>query len=155
MSSVVGPPALEALQIRENAMSMSTGASHEGLARYFESEEPDASLLAPDVAFTVMATGDTYRGPEGVRQMLDYFYRIAFNAHAEARNVLLDGDHAVWEGHFVGEHTGEFVGLPASGKMVCVPLAVVYDLKDGLIHKGRFYLELPVLFKQIGMGQEV
>ncbi|HSJ53034.1 MAG TPA: ester cyclase [Anaerolineae bacterium] len=136
-------------------MSMSTGNRHEALARYLESEEPDASLLAPDVAFTVMATGDTYRGPEGVRQMLDYFYQDAFDARSEARNVILDGDHAVWEGHFVGEHTGEFVGLPATGKKVCVPLVVLYDLKDGLIHKGRVYLELPVLLQQIGVGQGV
>lgn len=135
-------------------MSMSTGNTHERLARYFDSGEQDLSLLAPDVAFTVMATGDTFRGPEAVRQMLDYFYRDAFHAHAEARNVFVDGDHAAWEGHFVGEHTGEFVGLPASGKKVCVPLVVLYDLKDGRIHKGRVYLELSVLLQQIGVGQE-
>jgi len=123
------------------------------MARYFEAEEPDESLLAPDVAFTVMGTGDTYRGPEAVGQMLDYFYRVAFDARADARNVLIDGDHAVWEGHFIGEHTGEFVGLPATGKKVCVPLVVLYDLKDGLIHKGRVYLELPVLLQQIGVEQ--
>ncbi len=133
---------------------MSMGSRRELLARYVESQEPDASLLAPDVTFTVMATGDIYRGPEGVGQMLDYFYRDAFAAHAEARNVLFDGDHAVWEGHFIGEHTGEFAGLPATGRKVCVPLLVIYDLKDGLVHKGRIYLELPVLLQQIGIRQE-
>ena len=152
MSSEAGSPGTGTLQIRENAMSI--GSVHELIARYLESEELDESLLAPDVTFTVMATGDTYRGPEGVRQMLDFFFRVAFDARAEARNVLQDGEHAVWEGHFIGEHTGEFVGLPATRQKVCVPLAVVYDLKDGLIHKGRFYLELPVLLQQIGVGQE-
>ncbi len=135
-------------------MSMSTGNTRQTMARYFESAEPDVSLFAPDVTFTMMATGDTYRGPEQVRKMLDYFYREAFDARAEARNVLVDGDHAVWEGHFIGEHTGDFVGLAATGKKVCVPLVVLYDLKDGLIHKARFYLELPVLLQQIGVGQE-
>jgi len=134
-------------------MSMSTRNARETMARYFESAEPDASLFAPDVAFTVMATGDTYRGPDQVRKMLDYFYREAFVARAEARNVLVDGDHAVWEGHFIGEHTGDFVGLAATGKKVCVPLVVLYDLKDGLLHKGRMYLELPVLLQQLGVGQ--
>ena len=84
--------------------------------------------------------------------MLDFLYRDAFHARAEPRNVFLDGDHAVWEGHLVGEHTGDFLGLPATGKKVCVPLAVLCDLKDGLIHKGRIYLELPVLLQQIGVG---
>lgn len=135
-------------------MSMSNGNSHEMLARYLEAEEPDISLLTPDVVFTVMSTGDVYRGPEAVRRMFDHLYRVAFTARSEARNIVLDGEHAVWEGHFIGEHTGEFVGLPASGKKVCVPLAVLYDLKDGAIHRGRVYLELPVLLQQIGMGQE-
>jgi len=135
-------------------MSTITGNARETMARYFESAEPDPSLFAPDVTFTVMATGDTYRGPDRVREMLHHFYRIAFDARAQARNVLVDGDHAVWEGHLVGDHTGEFAGVPATGKKVCVPLVVLYDLKDGLIHKGRVYLELPVLLEQIGQGRE-
>jgi steroid delta-isomerase-like uncharacterized protein len=132
---------------------MSNDKTREVMARYFEAHQPDASLFTPDVAFTVMGTGDTHRGPEAVRQMLNYFYRDAFDAHAEPRNVLFDGEHAVWEGHFVGVHKGEFAGLPASGKKVCVPLVVLYDLKDGLIHKARVYLEMPVLLQQIGDGE--
>ena len=32
---------------------------------------------------------------------------------------------------FVGTHTGDFAGIPASGQQVAVPYAVFYDLADG------------------------
>jgi hypothetical protein len=31
-----------------------------------------------------------------------------------------------------------------------VPLCVVYDLEDGRIKRGRVYLEMPVLLRQLG-----
>lgn len=124
------------------------------IERYVNSGHRDLSMMAPDVVFTHMATGDEHHGPEGVRAMLDYVYHVAFDAHAETRNIICDGDRAVLEGLFVGRHVGEFAGIPATGREVRVPLCVVYDLHDGLIHRGRVYMELPVLMKQLGTTPE-
>jgi hypothetical protein len=35
--------------------------------------------MAEDVVFTLMATGQEYRGREGVSRMFEYFYRDAFD----------------------------------------------------------------------------
>ena len=121
------------------------------MSRYFESEHSDVSGMADDVVFTVMATGDEYRGPEAVLGMLDYFYRQAFTATAEARVTLFDDRHATWEGMFVGRHTGDFMGIAATGKDVQVPLSVVYDVADGMISAGRVYFEVPALLAQLGV----
>jgi steroid delta-isomerase-like uncharacterized protein len=126
-------------------------ATREMMSRHFESEERDGRILANDVIFALLATGDTARGPEAVIDMLDHIYHDAFDAHAEPRNTLIVDGHAVWEGHLVGKHTGEFAGIPATGKDVCVPLCVVYDLQDDEIRRARIYLEMTVLRQQLGL----
>ncbi len=47
-------------------------------------------MMADDVVFTHMATGQEHRGPEGVLQMLNYLYHIAFDADAETKNTIFD-----------------------------------------------------------------
>ncbi|MEZ4660134.1 MAG: ester cyclase [Caldilineaceae bacterium] len=121
------------------------------MMRYFESEHMDASTLADDVVFTVMATGQENHGPAGVAQMLAYFYKIAFDAKAETKTTIFVDQHAVIEADFVGKHIGEFAGIPATGKTVRVPFCVIYDLENGKIKRGRVYFEMPVLMQQLGV----
>jgi predicted ester cyclase len=40
---------------------------------------------------------------------------------------------------FVGTHTGDFAGIPASGKQVAVLYAAFYDLADGMITALRIH----------------
>jgi steroid delta-isomerase-like uncharacterized protein len=107
--------------------------------------------MADDVVFTVMASGQEAHGPEGVLQLLNYFYHVAFEATAENRTEIVENGKAVWEGDFVGKHIGEFAGIPATGKDVRVPLCVVYALEDEQIKRARIYFEMPVLLQQLGV----
>ena len=129
---------------------MSVQRTREAVERYLDSAHQDLSMMSKDVVFTNMATGDEHRGAEGVRRMLDYVYHQAFDASAETRNRIYAEDHAVLEGYFVGKHIGTFAGLEATGRQVRVPLCVVYDLEDGRIIRGRVYLELPAMMRQLG-----
>jgi predicted ester cyclase len=101
-----------------------------------------------------MASGDEHRGPDGVLRMLDYLYRQAFHATAEIRTRLCSESQAMIEGTFVGTHTGEFAGIPATGREVRVPLCVVYDLENDQVKRARVYFELPVLWRQLGRMPE-
>ncbi len=114
-----------------------------------ESAHSDLSMMADDVVFTHMATGDEHRGPDGVRAMLNYIYHVAFDAHAEPKNMIFADGKAVLEADFVGKHIGEFAGIPATGRQVCVPLCVVYDLENDQIKRGRVYMEIAVLLRQL------
>jgi steroid delta-isomerase-like uncharacterized protein len=107
-------------------------------------------MLADDVVFRVMATGEEYRGPQAVLGMLNYFYHVAFEADAETFNAIFTDGQAMIEADFVGRHTGEFAGIPATNREVRVPLCVAYDLENDLIKRGRVYFEMPVLFQQLG-----
>ena len=122
------------------------------MERYFASHHTDVEMMADDVVFTVMATGQEHHSPQGVLDMLNYFYRVAFDATAETTLTLFGADNALVEADFVGTHIGEFAGVPATGKSVRVPLCVVYDLEDDLIKRGRVYFEMPALFAQLGVS---
>lgn len=131
---------------------MSVESTQSTMVRYFNSENGDVSMMASDVVFTIMATGQEHHTPEGVMSMLDYFYHIAFDAGFETRVTLFGDANAMTEGDFVGKHIGEFAGIPATGKDVRVPLCVVYDLENDLIKRGRVYFEMPALLQQLGVA---
>ena len=134
---------------------MSIDGTREVMSRYWDSDHTDLSMMADDVVFTHMATGDEHRGPEAVRRMLDYMYRQAFDARAEMRSRICTADQAVVEGEFVGRHIGEFAGIPPTGRSVRVPLCVVYDLESDRIKRARVYIEMPVLLRQLQGAGEV
>ena len=131
---------------------MSVESTREVLMQYFNSEHLDVSMMANDVVFTSMATGQEYHEPEGILQMLNYFYRIAFDATATLKNLVVEDQKAIAEWDFIGRHTGEFAGIPATGKDVRVPLCVAYDLEHDQIKRGRFYFEMPALLQQLGVN---
>jgi predicted ester cyclase len=118
---------------------------------YFDSQHSDVSMMADNVVFTVMGTGQEHRGPDAVQGMLHYFYHLAFEATAEPKRFVFGENNAVWEGEFVGRHIGEFAGIPATGKDVRVPLCVVYDVENDQITAGRIYFEMPALLQQLGV----
>lgn len=129
---------------------MSVERTQQVMNRYWNSDHTDVSMMADDVVFTHMATGDEHRGPDGVRRMLDYMYRQAFQATADIRTRICAEDQAMIEADFVGTHTGEFAGIAATGRQVRVPFCVVYELEGDRITRGRVYMEMPVMFRQLG-----
>ena len=129
---------------------MSIESTRAVMTRYLDSRHSDFSMMASDVVFTVMATGQEHRGPDGVAQMLHYFYQVAFDADAETSNTIIVDGKAVFEGTFAGKHVGEFAGIPATQKQVRVPLCVIYDLENDQIKRGRIYFETPALLQQLG-----
>jgi steroid delta-isomerase-like uncharacterized protein len=133
--------------------AMSAESTREVIARWTDSASAhsEASVLADDVVFTTMATGEEARGPEEVLQSLNYFYHVAFEAHAEPKTMVIDEGTAAVEGDFVGEHIGEFAGIPPTHNRVRVPLCVVYEVENDKIKRARIYFEMPALFQQLGV----
>ncbi len=128
---------------------MSIETNREIITRYLNSNHSDVSMMAEDVVFTNMATGEKHTGPEAVSQMLNFIYHVAFDAHAETKNIIIDETNAVLEADFLGKHIGEFSGVLPTNKSVKVPLCVVYDIEKDKIKKARIYFEVPALMAQL------
>ncbi|HUS17184.1 MAG TPA: ester cyclase [Chloroflexia bacterium] len=134
--------------ISAEATPMTIASTQATLTRYFEGH--DVTALAHNAVFTIMGTGQQHHGREAVQGMLTYFYRVAFQADVETTNLVVAPGQAVLEAFFVGTHTGEFAGVPPTGKQVRVPLCIVYDLARDQIVRGRVYFETPVFLQQVG-----
>jgi steroid delta-isomerase-like uncharacterized protein len=91
---------------------------------------------------------------EGKAAVRDGFVRpfvAAFpgNVHEIQRLLYADGV-AVVEWRFKAEHTGDFLGIPASGRRTDVPGCSLYTLEGRVIRAGNIYFNLPTLLEQIG-----
>lgn len=128
---------------------MSIETNRNIINKYIDSNHSDLSMMADDVVFINMATGEKHNGPEAVSQMLNFIYHVAFDAHAETKNIIINETNAVFEADFVGKHIGEFAGIPPTNKSVKVPLCVVYDMESDKIKRARIYFEGPALMAQL------
>ena len=100
-------------------------------------------FFAPDVRWTTMETGDQVTGREAVRDFIVGFHTMAFDARPQLVGLVAQGSTAVLEARFVGRHTGDFAGVPATGAEIDLPYCVGYTIADGLITELRAYM--PVL----------
>ena len=128
---------------------MGTHETRAVLERYLRGHDVEA--LAADADFTVMGTGQRAKGPKEISGLLEFFYRLAFDAKAEEKSLVVDGDRAVLEADFVGRHIGEFGDLKPTGKSVRVPLCVAYEVRHGKISTAHVYFETDALRKQLGL----
>lgn len=128
---------------------MSVEATRAVLQRYMEAEHEDVSMLAPDVVYRMMATGEETRTPQAVLELLHHFYHVVFDARAETKNLIVDEGLGVLEGVVVGRHIGEFAGVPGTGRQIEVPVVVVYELRNDQIVEARIYFEVPAFLAQV------
>ncbi len=109
----------------------------------------DRSVLAEDVVFTDVATGERHEGRDAVVAMLDAFYGEAFDVRPDdAREIVGEGS-AAYEATLVGRHVGDCDGVAATGKHVSLPLCVTYRVGDAGILEGRVYFLTEVFRRQV------
>jgi uncharacterized protein len=66
-------------------------------------------------------------------------------------NLVHQGNQVVIEWMFVAVHTGNFAGIPATGRTVNLPGCSVYTVEGGQIMRGHVYYNGPTLLKQLGV----
>jgi steroid delta-isomerase-like uncharacterized protein len=132
---------------------MSVETTRKTLTAYLDKlvqRAPYAQYFADDVTFTVMGTDQEVKGRAAVEQFIRYFHEQAFDARPELKRTITGDDAAAIEADFIGTHTGDFLGVPATGKQVNVPYAVHYEFEGDEITALRCYISMDVLLQQIG-----
>lgn len=127
---------------------MSVESTRKVMMSYFSSEH-SADVLADDVVYIDVTSGNESRTPVGVSEMLNWFYHVAFDATAETTSLVIGDGCAAWEGVVIGKHIGEFAGIPATGKDFRVPICVFYDLANDKIKRARIHFNVAVLLQQL------
>jgi steroid delta-isomerase-like uncharacterized protein len=101
-----------------------------------------ADYFTDDVTWTTVGSGQQLQGREPVRDFLTWMHTQAFDAHPKVKTLVVGDGQAALEADFRGTHTGEFLGIPATGKTVQVPYCVVYDLRDDKLAALRAYIPM-------------
>ena len=112
-------------------------------------ETHDARYVAEDAVYINTSSGERAIGRQAIAKMLNYFYRIAFDAHPKITNRIVTEKKAMIEGFFIGKHIGDFWGVRPTGKIVSVPFCVSYSLSDGLIKEARIFFSGDTLLRQL------
>lgn len=122
---------------------MTPERTREVIMAYLEGH--DVGRLAENAVFTVMATGQDFRGLEAINQMFHYFYEVAFDATYEVKHTIVGAGQAACEMDLVGKQLMEVSGIAPTDKEVRVPLCVIYELENDLITRARVYFESDAL----------
>ena len=107
------------------------------------------AYFTDDVVATFEGTDQRADGREAAGQLIRYVHEGAFDARPELKNLLTDDGKAAIEADFTGTHTGEFAGIPATGRAVRVPYSVIYDLHGDKISALRIYFPMSLLIEQL------
>jgi predicted ester cyclase len=111
-------------------------------------------FFGDDIEFVLMGTEQQARGARAAEETIRFLHETAFDADPEISKLVV-GDHgAAAEALFVGTHTGDFLGVSATGKSVRVPYSVFYDVEADKITAVRVYMPMDQLLEQIGPAFE-
>jgi steroid delta-isomerase-like uncharacterized protein len=108
-----------------------------------------ADYYTDDLTWTTVGTGQELQGRQPVRDFLIWMHTQAFDAHPKVKTLVVGDGQAALEADFVGTHTGEFLGIPATGKSVQVPYCVIYDLQGDKITALRAYIPMDLFARHL------
>ena len=108
-------------------------------------------LLHPEYSYTGGDGQEHTGGPDvgvGIAQM----YAAAFgDGVLEVRRVYTHGDVAVAEMIARGTHTGELMGIAATGRKIEITICNIAELRDGKLYREREYMDMMHMLTQLGL----
>lgn len=106
-------------------------------------------FMHADYSYT---SGDGKRmdGPDAGIAVGQMFATALPDGKINVKNVYASGDTVVVEFIGTGTHTGDFAGVPGSGRKVTIPVCDVIEFRDGKIYAEREYIDMLSMMQQIG-----
>jgi steroid delta-isomerase-like uncharacterized protein len=118
-------------------------------------ERLDSAALAQDYTddgcVDSPLAGGTATGRDAVQRLYETYFRAFPDFTLRQESLLIDGNHAVILGRISGTDTGGFMGMAPSGRNVTAPVALFYELRDGLIVRERRIYDFTGVLVQVGL----
>ena len=92
----------------------------------------------------------TAGGAEGVRQIFGMLWSALPDMRVEIHDQVAEGDKVVTRKSFVGTHSGELFGVPATDKEVHLDLLDIVRVSDGKIVEHWNIVDSYGLMQQLG-----
>jgi steroid delta-isomerase-like uncharacterized protein len=117
-----------------------------------------AALVAPNATFVNMATGETFNGPEGVKQYLLVWATAFPDSQVETTEIIAGDRGAVVEFTGRGTQSGPLQtptgNIPPTGRAAEQRFCTVNRIENGKITEARQYFDLLGLMQQLGLVPE-
>ena len=105
---------------------------------------------AQDAVIESPLAGGTTHGPDQIRQVFQTYFTAFPNLEMEQGEVLVDGSRAAVMATFSGTDSAGFMGMPATGRRVTIPVVFLYEFKDGKIVRDRRVYDFTGMLVQVG-----
>jgi steroid delta-isomerase-like uncharacterized protein len=92
----------------------------------------------------------TNQGREGLRAELEYWLSAFSDVSVPVEALIAEGDLVAARHMVIGTHTGEFLGVPATGKHISVQEMDTFRIENGLIAESWSAPDLFGILSQIG-----
>jgi steroid delta-isomerase-like uncharacterized protein len=104
--------------------------------------------------YEIVATGEVHDGPAAVEAFLQENRRAFPDFRFEPHRTTPAADAVLVEGYFIGTHDGTWRGLPATGRTVRFPMAVVFEFEGDALVCERVYFDLGTPLRQLGVSRD-
>ncbi len=108
-------------------------------------------MMAPDyIEHDEMPPGMP-AGVEGLKQMMGMFFTAFPDMQSTTEDVIAEGDRVVGRHTMVGTHSGDFMGIPATGKRVSIGEIHIVRIVNGkgVEHWGQ--VDMMGMMQQLGV----
>lgn len=108
------------------------------------------SIISPDVVFYAPTSPEPMYGFQGYTAVLDMMRGAMPDVSWKAEEFIADDNKVMVRFTMTGIQTNPFMGMPATGKKVCVTAMNIYELKDGRIIREHGLPDLFSMLVQLG-----
>jgi predicted ester cyclase len=89
-------------------------------------------------------------GREGLKNAYKIFAGPFDDAYFVFADLICEGEYVFGRGEISGKHTGEFFGIPGSGKTIHWTGTRLFRVQDGIVTDGWFNVDMVGLLQQMG-----
>lgn len=100
------------------------------------------------------AAPDDIRGAEAYKQRIRDINAGFSDFHMDQETMLVDGDMAAAHYRWTGTHDGEFMGIPATHRIVDTTSMTLIRMADGKVDEMWVYADTPGLMEQLGVEMD-
>ena len=106
--------------------------------------------IAPDFVRHDPGLDFAVRGPEGVARLGEVLHGGVTEMKLPIDEVVAEGDRVLVRLRFRGRHTGDLMGLPASGRSIDIAVMDLFRIVEGRLVEHWALLDILGMLKQVG-----
>jgi steroid delta-isomerase-like uncharacterized protein len=107
-------------------------------------------IMAPDYTNHGAPPG-TPKGPAGERAFAEIFLAAFPDLHIAIEDAFGCGDRVAARCRYTGTHTGDYMGIPATGKSFAIGTMNIFRVRDGKITDNWNQNDMLGLLQQLGV----